>query len=146
MSEKLSNQDEIPKQGERDLGIEDSAHDTRFPSRVPPFATQVSHSSGNYKSWVFFFWNWPKMYNRACCHAATFSKTLAGVFFCCLFMFRNGTKKLKNLGRRFHEWKLVWSFGLIYRVKRVKNSVKNALFKNWLKTHPKNETHEPNVY
>ena len=44
---------------------------------------------------------------RACCHEATFSKTLAGVFFWCLFMYRNGTKILKNLGRRFHEWKLV---------------------------------------
>ena len=47
------------------------------------------------------------VYNRACCHEATFSKTLAGVFFWCLFMYRNGTKNLKNLGRRFHEWKLV---------------------------------------
>ena len=75
--------------------------------------------------------------SRACCHEATFSKTLAGVFFCCLFISRNGTKFLKNLGRRFHEWKLVWSFGLIYRVKRVKNSVKNAIFKNRLETHPK---------
>ena len=77
------------------------------------------------------------MYVRACCHEATFSKTLAGVFFWCLFMYRNGTKNLKNLGRRFHEWKLVWSFGLIYSVKRVKNSEKNAIFQNWPKTHPK---------
>ena len=61
-------------------------------------------------------------------------------------MYSNGTKKLKNLGRRFHEWKLVWSFGLIYSVKRVKNSEKNATFQNWLKVHPKTETHEPNVY
>ena len=35
------------------------------------------------------------------------SKTLAWVFFCCLFMYRNGKKKLKNFGRRFHDWKLV---------------------------------------
>ena len=44
---------------------------------------------------------------RACCHKAIFSKTLAGVFFWCLFMYRNGTKNLKNLGLRFHDWKLV---------------------------------------
>ena len=74
---------------------------------------------------------------RACCHEAIFSKTLAWVFFWCLFMYKNSTKKLKNLGRCFHEWKLVWSFGPIYMVKRVKNSEKNAIFQNLLKTHPK---------
>ena len=43
------------------------------------------------------------------------------------FHFRASIKPiLKNLGRRFHDWKLV--------------------FKNWLKTHPKSETHDPNVY
>ena len=60
---------------------------------------------------------WPltssRLLIRSCCHKAIFSKTLAGVFFWCLFIYRNGTKKLKNLGRRFHDWKLVWSFGLI---------------------------------
>ena len=49
---------------------------------------------------------------RAYCHEATFSKTLAWVFFWCLFMYRNGTKNLKNFGRHFHDWKLVWNFGL----------------------------------
>ena len=47
------------------------------------------------------------MSNRVCCHEAIFSKTLAWVFFCCLFMYRNGTKILKKIGRRFHDWKLV---------------------------------------
>ena len=47
------------------------------------------------------------MHSRAYCHEAIVSKTLAWVFFCRLFMYRNGTKKLKNLGRRFHDWKLV---------------------------------------
>ena len=46
-------------------------------------------------------------YIRACHHEAIFSKSLAWVFFCCLFMFRNGLKNLKNLGRCFHEWKMV---------------------------------------
>ena len=43
------------------------------------------------------------LYIRAYCHKAIFSKTLAWVFFWCLFMYRNGTKILKNLGRRFHD-------------------------------------------
>ena len=30
--------------------------------------------------------------SRVCCHEAIFSKTLGWVFFCCLFMYRNGTK------------------------------------------------------
>ena len=47
------------------------------------------------------------LYIRACCHEAIFSKTLAWVIFWCLFMYKNGTKFLKNLGRRFHDWKLV---------------------------------------
>ena len=75
---------------------------------------------------------------RACCHEATFSKTLAGVFFWCLFMYRNGTKNLKNLGRRFHDWKLVWSFCLIYRVKRVQNSQKKCDFPKLAQNPPKN--------
>ena len=41
-----------------------------------------------------------------------FSKTLAWVFFYCLFMYRNGTKNLKNLGQRFHEGKMVWNLPL----------------------------------
>ena len=45
--------------------------------------------------------------SRACHHEAFFSKSLAWVFFCCLFMFRNGLKKLKNLGQSFHDWKMV---------------------------------------
>ena len=50
------------------------------------------------------------------------------MIFWCLFMYRNGTKNLKNLGRRFHDWKLVWSFGLVYSVKCVKNSGKKTWF------------------
>ena len=44
---------------------------------------------------------------RASHHEATFSKSLAWVFFWCLFMFRNDLKNLKNLGRSFHDWKMV---------------------------------------
>ena len=51
--------------------------------------------------------NMRHMYTRVCCHETIFSKTLAWVFFCCLFMHRNGTKNLKKIGRRFHDWKLV---------------------------------------
>ena len=43
------------------------------------------------------------VYNRASHHEANFSKSLAWVFFWCLFMFRNDLKKLKNLGRSFHD-------------------------------------------
>ena len=85
------------------------------------------------------------LHTRVCCHKAIFSKTLAWVVFCCSFMYRNSTKKLKNLGRRFHEWKLVWSFGLIYSVKRVKNSVKNAISKIGLKPTHKCQTYKTNV-
>ena len=52
--------------------------------------------------------------SRACHHEAIFSKSLAWVFFCCLFMFRNGLKNLKNLGRCFHEWKMVWKMSVIW--------------------------------
>ena len=38
----------------------------------------------------------PHIGSRACCHEAIFSKTLAWVFFCCLFMHRNGIKSLKK--------------------------------------------------
>ena len=47
------------------------------------------------------------MFSRASHHEATFSKSLAWVFFWCLFMFRNDLKNLKNLGRSFHDWKMV---------------------------------------
>ena len=47
------------------------------------------------------------MATRASHHEATFSKSLAWVFFWCLFMFRNDLKNLKNLGRSFHDWKMV---------------------------------------
>ena len=40
----------------------------------------------------------------------------------------------------------IWNFGLIERVKRPQNGSKNMIFKNWLVTRPKMETHEPNVY
>ena len=36
--------------------------------------------------------------------------------------------------------------GLLKRVKRLKNGSKNLIFKNWLDTRPKMETHDPNVY
>ena len=54
----------------------------------------------------------PDMHNRACCHEVIFSKILAWVFFWCLFMFRIGTKNLKNLSLIFHEWKLVLVLGV----------------------------------
>ena len=44
---------------------------------------------------------------RASHHEATFSMSLAWVFFWCLFMVRIDLKNLKNLGRSFHEWKMV---------------------------------------
>ena len=48
--------------------------------------------------------SWIELYVRACCQKAIFSKTLACVFFCCLFMYRNSTKNLKNLGQRSHDF------------------------------------------
>ena len=39
------------------------------------------------------------MTGRAYCHKAIFSKTLAWVFFWCLFMYRNGTKNCDRCRR-----------------------------------------------
>ena len=50
-----------------------------------------------------------------------FPKAWAGCFFCCLFMYRNGTKKLKKIGRRFLGGKLVWKIGPVLMGKRRKN-------------------------
>ena len=45
------------------------------------------------------------------------------------------------------EWpQPLFSFGPFKRVKRLKNGSKNLIFKNWLDTRPKMETHDPNVY
>ena len=52
----------------------------------------------------------PKHYRviiRACCREANFSKSLAWVFFWCLFMIRIGLKNFKTLSLILHDWKLV---------------------------------------
>ena len=43
--------------------------------------------------------NWGNIWliSRACHHKAIFSKSLAWVFFCCLFMYRIGLKNFKNI-------------------------------------------------
>ena len=43
--------------------------------------------------------------NRACWHEANFSKSLAWVFFWCLFMIRIGLKNFKTLSLILHDWK-----------------------------------------
>ena len=43
--------------------------------------------------------------SRACCHEANFSKSLAWVFFWCLFMIRIGLKNFKTLSLILHDWK-----------------------------------------
>ena len=42
---------------------------------------------------------------RACCREANFSKSLAWVFFWCLFMIRIGLKNFKTLSLILHDWK-----------------------------------------
>ena len=45
------------------------------------------------------------------------------------------------------EWpQPLFSFWPFKRVKRLQNGSKNMIFKNWLDTRPKMETHDPNVY
>ena len=43
----------------------------------------------------------------------------------------------------WHSVFVLWPFK---RVKRAPNGSKNEIFKNWLDTRPKMETHDPNVY
>ena len=43
--------------------------------------------------------------SRACCREANFSKSLAWVFFWCLFMIRIGLKNFTTLSLILHDWK-----------------------------------------
>ena len=91
--------------------MDDDDNDARRPGETVELPCDATDADKFVRVWMKVgFINFIKlstMIIRACCHEATFSKTLAWVFFWCLFMYRNGTKNLKNLGRRFHEWKLV---------------------------------------
>ena len=68
-----------------------------------------------------------------------FPKPKLGYFFAAFLCTEIAQTNLKNLGRSFHESKLVWIFGLIYRVKRVKNSEKKRFSKIGLKPTQKPE-------
>ena len=70
-------------------------------------SSSLSSQNSKFKNWWTVIVDLLELNIRASHHEATFSKSLAWVFFWCLFMFRNDLKILKNLGRSFHDWKMV---------------------------------------
>ena len=103
--------------------LSDNTKHTKSRQKVTKLAENWAYDSPKdcYRAWGWI-WSWGSqdcrgweatplggspMHNRASHHEATFSKSLAWVFFWCLFMFRNDLKNLKNLGRSFHDWKMV---------------------------------------
>ena len=67
-------------------------------ARLFPISLRISANSPISSGQLNFSWS---MVTRACCHEAIFFQNLSLGVFWCLFMYRNGTKHLKNLGRRF---------------------------------------------
>ena len=55
-------------------------------------------------------------------------------------------KKIQNYRPINKNVPAVFRFWLFYSVKRAPNGSKNMIFKIWLDTRPKMETHDPNVY
>ena len=55
-------------------------------------------------------------------------------------------KKFQNYRPINKKIRAVFVFWPFKRVKRAPNGSKNIIFKNWLDTRPKMETHDPNVY